>query len=739
QSGGTITLGVIRMTDAMTNRVALSASGDIVDANAAAVNIQETVANSNTSVSLRSGGTIGQSDLVNPVEFNTLSIDLDIDTVSAMSTTGIYLREIADGGSLLIDMAPEVSVDIDGVLRSNFNSTTSDVTQNRSLDSLENLTTTIDGEIEIVVADGNLVIADGADADGPDLKADPEIIASGSNGRVDLRTIAANAVIELQDNVQIHADKVTAAYPQPSTRPMPESLGLVAEDRAVYMKSNGVVFGEDIEIFTGEDQGTARIFSPRPPDYVVNEDGTTTPIVGGLMPAFYTADSVRTTVLTQADVNNATGILTVDLGQEGERGMTIDLDWGAVTKEFLWEGESRRFQQINGLSADDAVFVGVDGNGQPTQPVVGGGGAAVLNVQHFYTESDLIESRENGRTSATDPIELRFSVRHHESIFIEAFNVTQSPIGNDAVPGGVVTSTDNPSTPRDVLPGLENGQQRFVIPALSIPVAFFPVREVIPELEVPEFEVRSEPRVIVQETTVDSVVTSGFATVGRDEYFQIRALSPDPGGSDLALERLPDDILEGDKIKQLLQALPDGSYEIEYVLGDTVARSILRVDVRGGEATIPGAELDEGILRLKEFDASELESIEDSFEEASEDLELPVDQDAQTSVVTEPELTEEEEPQQNAVQEDPEPKGNESENVEPAGGARLRVDIDDSASLATRGERKLASSGVPIAGVVLASTLQRKRQRRERKRLSVASRFAARHTGPQLFNETDKS
>ena len=69
------------------------------------------------------------------------------------------------------------------------------------------------------------------------------------------------------------------------------------------------------------------------------------------MSAFFNPSSVGTNILEQALVNDATGILTLDIGQTGERGLTVDIDWGAVT---------RRFQQINGLSADQATQVVVD-------------------------------------------------------------------------------------------------------------------------------------------------------------------------------------------------------------------------------------------------------------------------------------------------------------------------------------------------------------------------------------------
>ncbi|NQY57712.1 MAG: hypothetical protein HRT86_14735, partial [Ilumatobacteraceae bacterium] len=163
QSGGTITLGVLRMTDAATNRVALEAAGDILDANAAAINIEESVAGSQASVSLRSGGVIGGAGLTSS-STNDAAIDLVVDVVAAASVLGIYLREVSSAsGDIRVDTAAAVSVDVDGVLRSNFNSTTSDASQDASLASLEDLVST-EGPVKLVAEEGSITIEPGSDA-----------------------------------------------------------------------------------------------------------------------------------------------------------------------------------------------------------------------------------------------------------------------------------------------------------------------------------------------------------------------------------------------------------------------------------------------------------------------------------------------------------------------------------------------------------------------------------------------
>lgn len=84
---------------------------------------------------------------------------------------------------------------------------------------------------------------------------------------------------------------------------------------------------------------------------------------------------------------------------------------------------------------------------------------------------------------------------------------------------------------------------------------------------------------------------SGAASslVTRDEFFQIRILSPDPLGDDLAEPKhLPDDILDGDKLQRLFKVLPDGRYEIAYVFGDGNVRSLLTIDNRDGVTKVLG-------------------------------------------------------------------------------------------------------------------------------------------------------
>ncbi|MCP4669482.1 MAG: hypothetical protein GY849_24375, partial [Deltaproteobacteria bacterium] len=143
RAAGTITLGVIRVTHAVTNRVALEAGGSVLDGNLGAVNVEETVPTASTSVSLRAtAGSIGLADDSNgDPPTNANAVDLDVDTAAAEAAAGIYLREVSAGGPLVVDTVSGVSVDVEGVVAVQFNSTTEDASRDGAIDSLEDLAT----------------------------------------------------------------------------------------------------------------------------------------------------------------------------------------------------------------------------------------------------------------------------------------------------------------------------------------------------------------------------------------------------------------------------------------------------------------------------------------------------------------------------------------------------------------------------------------------------------------------
>lgn len=387
-------------------------------------------------------------------------------------------------------------------------------------------------------------------ADDASLLSDREVFAGGENGRI---RFTANQSLELGDNVQLHSDQ--------------------SEIGSVNLSAPEIVLGQGFQIDTGNQVGVARIFAPRPDiEQLVIPINENNP----LNTSFFDYRSVTVDRLQQESVNDATGLLSLDVGNEGERGLTINIDWGVPTE---------RFQQIDGLSGD----------------------APPLSVSHVYVEADILESRLNGRTSATAPLEVRFAVRHHESIVVVGDTIQQSASDVESVDGSLISSTDNPLTfESPAVQVLENGETRFIIPNLSIPVAFFPVRDVVPETEKAEIVISTNTIVTQNQSSFEIAETSVTTSTGREEYFQIRVLSPDPEGEDLVEpKRLPDDILGGRRLNDLFSQLPDGRYELQYVLGDGNVRSILQIDLRDGQPIIRGDELDGGAMRLRPWDGGE--------------------------------------------------------------------------------------------------------------------------------------
>lgn len=420
---------------------------------------------------------------------------------------------------------------------------------------------TNNGEIRIFAGDSLTILDRDESNDSTAPLADPEIVAGGANGRI---VLVSENKVELGNEVQIVAAQSTPG--------------------AVKIESTSVIFGESIEINTGSGIGIAKFFLPRP---ATDEMDT----------AFYDSTTIRTDTLTQENAKDAKGFLTVKVGLPGERGLQVDIDWGAPTN---------RFQRITDISADNSRLV--DGSVDVTGPLTD---EPLLQVSHVYLESDILNSVFNGRTSATGPLNVRFSVSHHDSIVVQADRVTQGFDETAAaltaeIPGRLVSSTDNPSTAGL----LESGTARFIIPNLSIPVAFFPVREIIPEPIQLETLARPVESVLISSGSVESESGSVSSFVTRDEYFQIRILSPDPFGEDLAEpKRLPDDILAGDKLKKLFEDLPDGRYEIGYVVGDGNVRSLLMIDNRDGVTKVLGQEIEGGPLRLERLSVQDIQDL----------------------------------------------------------------------------------------------------------------------------------
>ena len=760
-SGGTITLGRIMMNNDLQNHVVLEADADILDGNVGAANIEEMVSSANTIVALRAGGEIGSTNGVDAL-VNEQALDLAIDSLSAESAFGIYLKQMAAGGDLVIGQVAGQSIEIEGVVRSQFNGASESVPVESGLAvALEDLVTNVNGEIELVVEGGNLRFLDGVDGDGLDLKNDPEVVATGSMGRIDFRAVNGSAVIELEDNVQFHADKITAEYAEPVTGTMTIGSGPSLKARAIHLQSDSLVLGTDVELFTGVNQGTARVLAPRPAEYTIDDNGVTIP-VSGVFPAesaFYDPSTVSTSQLTQVDPRNLLGTLSVNIGNSGERGLALEVDWGAP---------SQRYQQLSGLSGDLNISVGVNGVGQTGTPVVSPG-TGDLSLDHYYTDLDLLFSRVNGRTAVTSPIVVRFAVRHHESIFVQAGLVQQDTSPVESIIGGVVSSTDNPASPPGSERGLESGHHRFNVPStpdFSVPV--LPQREVIPVIEIASLLPAVELSAVTVQLEITSANTTGFVSTARDEYFQLRVLRPDQSAEPYKVLRLADKIMTGDNLQQLQRSLPDGSYEIEYILGDTFSRVILRFDVRNGEPVIPEDALDEGELVLEEVseqkEAQPLEGNRDrKAEQQSEDQDEETDDKAGRSIQpkggVEPPLNlslehlgfSSWEPMTEAGVMIPisavHPLGLVDDEIsgdslatgqvgEPV--AEDEVDNVDRGPGQWQKEAKLETGlQFSLASVALATALHRRRQKLERKKLSRSARFAARRESVERLHDSE--
>ncbi len=211
KAGNSITLGVISVTNANSNRVALQAvAGNITDANAATINVEETVAGATTSLSLRAGTIIGGAGGTTSSS-NNQAIDIDVDNVAASAATGIYLREVATGGAITVDTASAVTVNINGVVRADFDSSTTSVAETRSIASLEDLTSTSNGPIKLVAENGTIEIKGGANTAGVNANGTGDVLieARGANSDVIVNATitsgSGHVTLDAADDVDLNA------------------------------------------------------------------------------------------------------------------------------------------------------------------------------------------------------------------------------------------------------------------------------------------------------------------------------------------------------------------------------------------------------------------------------------------------------------------------------------------------------------------------------------------------------
>ncbi len=156
QSGSALELGSVTA-----QQVALQAGGDILDHNGAdVVNVQS------SALSMTAGGMIGHSDTGQPnPEVNAQALDLQVTTVAALSSSGIYLQQLTAGGDLTVGTVAPVGVSI-AITQPRFNSSSDSVPLFASVSRVSDLTTSSGGPIKVAVRDGSLIIQDGSDGNG---------------------------------------------------------------------------------------------------------------------------------------------------------------------------------------------------------------------------------------------------------------------------------------------------------------------------------------------------------------------------------------------------------------------------------------------------------------------------------------------------------------------------------------------------------------------------------------------
>ncbi|WP_437223375.1 hypothetical protein SH661x_003192 [Planctomicrobium sp. SH661] len=459
---------------------------------------------------------------------------------------------------------------------------------------------TTDGRIQIRAV-GNITIVDTNPAnDGPDRRGDEEIIAGGAASS---SSTSAGRILLQAGNINggSPADLIFQPHAQIS------AVGAAGDRGAIVLIATGNFEFDSatsqITTYNGTDGGTVR--TPIP---------TIDNLTGG------NPDLV-------AAGNDYRGSFQVKLGSgtAGENGLEIHIDWGDLGSK-RYEGSD-----YNNQTAANGSLEGLDGESQ-------------LNLSHIYTISDVQTANGNGRVNSTDPLQVRFTVSHDPSIVILANTLNGAATGkldgelslltssnhlqgpNDDVPidpasllgatlaniqsGGTVdpvqfTDTVDAINTMQSAEMLDSGIQSFRVPPIIPPRELFVIRdEVFPTDAPPAPATAPISFVSPAQQVVHSIPVSSTNLYFRDEYFQIKAISPDPNATaPLAPpERLPDDILSGDRLNQLFRQLPDGQYGIDYVLGEGNERSILKFDIRQGQPVVPGGEiLDGGQLKLEDI------------------------------------------------------------------------------------------------------------------------------------------
>ncbi len=232
--------------------------------------------------------------------------------------------------------------------------------------------------------------------------------------------------------------------PATAENPNPSKAVVIAAGRNVeWQRGAAVRVGPAVVSPPGGGVGTtqlaeARFISPRPASGV---SGT----------AFF--DAVDVAAAQPSAVRDIGGgryeaTFKIDLGKLGERGLRIDIDWGAPRNRY------------------QTVF---------TDTSLLSSGSRQLTLTHVYTSEEILTSRLNGRTMASDPFRVLFSVSQNTAIAVFGTQAGGQKVENFGRPA-LLSSTDtrtNPEQPIFTVPTsdsvYENGVYLFFVPRLPQP------------------------------------------------------------------------------------------------------------------------------------------------------------------------------------------------------------------------------------------------------------------------------
>jgi|GEM_PF-2674968 len=745
-AGGNITLGVISLTNVTSNRVALQAGGSITDANAGFVNIEETQSTAATSVSLRAGTIIGGAGNTTS-SVNAQALDLNVDTVAATAATGIYLREISAGGAITVNTAAAVTVSIDGVVRADFDSGTTSVAQSRTLTSLEDLTTSLNGPIKLVAEGGTITINGGANSAGISANGSGDVLLEARGGSSDVIVNAdvvsggGDIVVRAERDLIVRRDILSKNGIEDTTAATGESILLESLNGNVTIdassgpiristdenpgRSNAVT-GDHVSIvadvnnsiqnaavkFIGDvtlstDGGVATNFAPRP---AVSQPSTAF-FVYSSKPLPLAVDAVPTTF---NGINAYLYGFNVLIGVAGEENLTVDVDWQDPVNEPGVISNAAVQSAAAGTGIDNAV------SSERIQQFLVGSGGQVNTVGHVYTAFDftVFQSVQNRTTIIVD-----FSVSHHSSLNVTGSVIEQSGV-TQAVPGRDITSTDNVLTGNNEF---EGGIASFRIPTVTTaPLAFF----------------YTEPGFAADRPTITAAFESNagnsqqvVADFGRgaaggsasstDVYFQIRRQYESDGPTEIVVERIANSQLISsreafEKYVRQTPELQDGAgYEIWLITetgGQKVERPIVEFEITGGQPGPASETLPE---------SSEPPRLQDlPFEQPVQDNNAAVEESPQALFV----------PKSDAVIGSTSPSDNSTSDVSHAAAERSIVETAESETSWSLNDAAAAVSQLAApTGAIVSVAVSRFRSRlresgADDRKLTRAARFVRRHS-----------